>query len=150
MKRVLFVIVIAACGGAKPQPPPAPVSNAGGSAAGSGDTQRRVYDFSGETLARDAKDEPAGAPGEGKTGIRAEIQRHRGTLAACLAQDAAAKGQIDLVFGIAASGVVGDVYVNGVGNDELKACMTAAVKTFAFAADPGGVLTEVHYPFTLP
>lgn len=150
-----MLIVAAACGGTKAQPAaPTPAMSgpsAAGAAAGSGTLDHRVLTFDREDLAPDAADDGAAASpaAPSKDSVRGELVRHRATLAACLVKDAAARGEIQLVFGIAASGAVGDVYVNGVGNDELHACLAAAIKTFAFAADPGGVLTEVHYPIAI-
>lgn len=147
MRSVAIVIVVAACGGAKGK------TGERGTAlrqAQEGSLDRRVLTYEQETIAAEAKDEDGAAPvAPSKDSVHGELVRHRGTLAACLVKDAAARGQLELVFGIAGSGAIGDVYVNGVGNDELHACLAAAVKTFAFAADPGGVLTEVHYPIAI-
>ena len=151
---VIGIGLAAACGGKAAAPAAAP-TNAGGSAAPEtgGHLPTRVFDFSEDMIAADANgvdqattDAPD-APDKGA--IRKAMRRHTGSIARCLAADPKAAGTIELVFGIASSGVIGDVYVNGQGGESVRTCLTAAVKTLAFAPDPHGFLTEVHYPISV-
>ena len=164
MMLIASALAAAACGPAKT--PVAPTDPPGKSTAGSGAAapptdqdgkvtdKRRVYDFSGDTLEPDPAGAEVAAAGPpdvpaNKANIRRELRRHMGGFAACAAKDASATGEVTIVFGVAASGAIGDVYVTGAGNDELHTCMHGIAKGMTFAVDPGGVATEVHYPLAI-
>jgi hypothetical protein len=149
--RILCVIGLAAACGGKAVAPAAP-SNTGGSApSGSGGAApTRVLDYTADIVAADAngvdQTVTGGPEAPDKVAIRRALRRHAGSFARCLAADSTAVGTIELVFGVATSGAIGDVYVNGQGGEALHACLTAGVKALVFAPDPHGFLTEVHYP----
>jgi hypothetical protein len=150
--RIVCVIGIAAACGGKAAAPAAP-ANTGGSAGSGGDdppAATRVFDFTEEMVVPDPNGVDTGSTSPleppDKAAIRRALRRHNGSIAHCLAGDATARGTIELVFGIATSGAIGDVYVNGQGGEGVRSCLAGIIKSLVFAPDPHGFVTEVHYP----